>query len=213
MGRLPKGALPHTCRVHRGDYDSTFAISTDGVFLAVPRLQQPRADQHPSRERRRAGGVLRFGRPLQDLPAQPGAGRAGLGLDDCQRPELLFVAVLSGRLHRWVRRLPEPRRNRSQRRRCRRHYWNVDFKSPAGVEASQAWFAGFEAGAAAAKASGIREVEIVPSSLLLAPAEMPLAAAVAVPETPAGAIVLPSPPIGGPTPEEVPTPTPMPANH
>jgi hypothetical protein len=94
-----------------------------------------------------------------------------------------------------------------------RHYWNVDFKSPAGVEASQAWFAGFEAGAAAAKASGIREVEIVPSSLLLAPAEMPLAAAVAVPETPGETIVLPSPPIGGPRPEEVPTPAPMPANH
>lgn len=87
-----------------------------------------------------------------------------------------------------------------------RRYWNVDYKSPGGVEAIQAWFAGFEQGAAAAKASGIREVEVVPSSVLLPP-EPPLAVA---PEAPVGPVAMPGPPLAEPGMELVPTPAPLP---
>jgi hypothetical protein len=88
-----------------------------------------------------------------------------------------------------------------------RRYWNVDYKCPGGVEAIQAWYAGFEQGAAAAKESGIREVEVVPSSVLLPPPEPPMAMG---PEVPAEPFVLPEPPMAAPGVELVPTPAPLP---
>jgi hypothetical protein len=96
-----------------------------------------------------------------------------------------------------------------------RRYWNTRYKTPAGQQAIEDWFAGFEHGASEAKQSGFREAEIVPSSLLCgdgacgAPGPMatePMGA-------PAPATIGPLPPPGSPLPappEPVPAPVPAP---
>lgn len=46
-----------------------------------------------------------------------------------------------------------------------RQYWRVDNRGPQGRRGAEEWFAGFRAGAAAAMASGLRQVETVPASV------------------------------------------------
>jgi hypothetical protein len=46
-----------------------------------------------------------------------------------------------------------------------RHYWKAVYQTPEGREAVKDWFAGFRQGTSSAKASGLRQVVTVPSSL------------------------------------------------
>jgi hypothetical protein len=50
-----------------------------------------------------------------------------------------------------------------------RYYWRPEFESPAGQQAVRDWFAGFRAGAAAARQSGHRNLVVVPASTALSP--------------------------------------------
>jgi hypothetical protein len=50
-----------------------------------------------------------------------------------------------------------------------RCYWNSHYQSPEGHRAIEDWFAGFKAGATAARQSGKRELVTVPASTALAP--------------------------------------------
>jgi hypothetical protein len=52
-----------------------------------------------------------------------------------------------------------------------RHYWNVDYDTPAGKEAICQWFAGFRHGAAVCREAGYRALAVVPSSVCAVPAE------------------------------------------
>lgn len=83
-----------------------------------------------------------------------------------------------------------------------RRYWNVDYRNPAGADAAQEWFAGFEHGAAEAKESGYRQLAVVPSSVLcpLPPPPGPQPAAPGMTDMFEGAF---------PAPELVPTPAPQ----
>lgn len=88
-----------------------------------------------------------------------------------------------------------------------RCYWNACYQTPEGHQAIEDWFAGFQAGAAAAKASGKRELVTVPASTALPPSDPP-------PQLPP-----PPPPPSLPvspqtTPEEVlPPPKPLPGRE
>ncbi len=71
-------------------------------------------------------------------------------------------------------------------------YQRYRYKNPDGLEADEEWFAGFRAGAAAAIASGLRRLEVVPGSgatvrevdVRPANVQAPPAAAVVVPVVP-----------------------------
>jgi hypothetical protein len=56
-----------------------------------------------------------------------------------------------------------------------RRMWNLDYRTPEGHQAVDAWFAGFRRGACVARTAGYRECVTVRSSLLIAqrPAAMP----------------------------------------
>jgi hypothetical protein len=81
-----------------------------------------------------------------------------------------------------------------------RRYWNVDYRNPGGEGVIQEWFAGFEHGAAEAKASGYRQLAVVPSSVLCPLPPPAPAVAPGMPEAIEGPF---------PEPELVPTPAPQ----
>jgi hypothetical protein len=93
-------------------------------------------------------------------------------------------------------------------------YRLLKYKSPAGVQAAEAWFAGFRYGASVAQASGLREVILVPLSGPVTPATAPTQPAVASTirpesETSTSPATRPAPPPTLPAPrpfEELPAP-------
>jgi hypothetical protein len=84
-------------------------------------------------------------------------------------------------------------------------YRLLKYKNPAGVQAAEAWFAGFRYGASVAEASGLREVILVPLSGPITPAVGPRLP----PVTPTTGAASEPPPHPGPLPPRPPT-LPMP---
>jgi hypothetical protein len=78
-----------------------------------------------------------------------------------------------------------------------RHYWGFKYQSPEGHQAIEQWFAGYRAGALAAKTSGGRELVVVPAHA--APPPPPLTIA------PPPPVILPPVPVPA---EELPRPRP-----
>jgi hypothetical protein len=72
-----------------------------------------------------------------------------------------------------------------------RHYWGLKYQNPAGHQAIEQWFAGFRTGAAAAHASGWRDLVVVPTKSALVPPQPPPLAS--PPLTPGSPVVGPGP--------------------
>jgi hypothetical protein len=53
-----------------------------------------------------------------------------------------------------------------------RRYWKAHHETPEGIQAMQEWFAGFQHGATAAQASGLRQWFVIPTSLAAVPASV-----------------------------------------
>lgn len=84
-----------------------------------------------------------------------------------------------------------------------RHYWGYKYQTPAGHEAIEQWYAGYKEGAAAAQASGLRQLVLVPTHSGLLPATPP-----PLPPPPPPVPLVPPPVRSLPT-ETLPRPTPV----